>query len=80
MAGGAIQMTGEEEPVVFASMAELQARPELLAPPECVIPHFAYRGRLVILAGPDKSGKSTIMAHAMAALSRGTRFLGEEVG
>lgn len=59
----------------FATLAELMERPELLQPPRCVVPRLAYRGRLVVLAGPDKSGKSTLLAHATAAVSRGHRFL-----
>lgn len=67
----------EEESVpIFATLAELMERPELLQPPECVVPFLAYRGRLVILAGPDKSGKSTLLGHAIAAVTGWERFLG----
>jgi hypothetical protein len=67
------------EPPVFATLEELQQFPELLRAPESVIPRFAYRGRLTALAGPDKSGKSTLAAHAMTSLSWGKDFLGEPV-
>src|SRR5690606_19180590 len=61
----------------FVTLEELLADPDLLKPPDCIVPHLAYRGRTTLLAGPDKSGKSTLMAHAAAALSRGDGFLGE---
>lgn len=32
----------------------------------------------MVLAAPDKAGKSTLMAHAMTALTRGTHFLGKK--
>jgi hypothetical protein len=69
-----------DEPPTYATLADLLARPELLKPPECVVPRLAYRGRLVLLAGPDKSGKSTLLSHATAALSRMAPFLGAAVG
>jgi hypothetical protein len=64
----------------FATLEELQRNPDLLEPPECVLPRLAYRGRLSILAGPDKSGKSTLARHGTAALTRSRPFLGEPVG
>jgi hypothetical protein len=64
---------------LFATLAELMARPDLLAPPECVLPRIGYRGRLVLLCGPDKSGKSTLAAHGLTATSRRSLFLGEQV-
>jgi hypothetical protein len=69
-----------DEPPTYATLADLLARPEILKPPECVVPRLAYRGRLVLLAGPDKSGKSTLLSHATAALSRMAPFLGGAVG
>lgn len=67
---------GEGDTPVYLTLAELLQRPELLRPPECVVPRLAYRGRLVLLAGPDKSGKSTLLAHAVARLTRGESYLG----
>lgn len=67
----------EEELGTFTLLSELLARPELLAPPECVVPRLAYRGRGVLLAAPDKSGKSTLLAHAASALTLGRSWLGE---
>lgn len=66
-------------PRIFSTLAELLARPELLAPPECVLPRIAYRGRAVLLAAPDKAGKSTLLAHGATAVSCGRSFLGEPV-
>lgn len=64
-------------PRIFSTLAELLARPELLEPPECVLPRIAYRGRCVLLAGPDKAGKSTLLAHGATALSCGRSWFGE---
>jgi hypothetical protein len=69
--------SSEDGARTFFSLAELQAQPGLLDPPQNVVPRLAYRGRLVILAGPDKSGKSTLLAHAAAALTNGQPFFGE---
>ncbi len=64
---------------VFVALSELFANPTLLEPPEAIIPRLAHRGRLVILAGPDKSGKSTLLAGAASVKTRGGTFLGEPV-
>ena len=63
----------------FRTLAELLERPELLEPPRATVSRLAYRGRLLLFAGPDKSGKSTLYAHAIAALTRRRPFLGEGV-
>lgn len=68
------------EEAAFATLDELLAEAGLLEPPPCVVPRLAYRGRTTLLAGPDKSGKSTLMAHAAAAVSRSDSFLGEQSG
>jgi hypothetical protein len=72
--------TGHGKAPTFAMLAELLARPDLLAAPETIIPRLAHRGRLTILAGPDKSGKSTLAGHAIAAHSRRGYWLGERCG
>lgn len=69
----------ESEPRVFATLAELLTRPELLQPPECVLPRIAYRGRTVALCGPDKAGKSTLMAHGEVAVANNSWFLNQHV-
>jgi hypothetical protein len=58
-------------------LRELLDRPELLAPPQAVLPSVAWRGRATLLAAPDKAGKSTLAAHGVAQLSRGGWWLGE---
>ncbi len=69
----------EPEMPAYLTLAALLERPELLAPPESVLPRLAYRGRAVLLAGPDKSGKSTFVADGAAHLTRGRAWLGEAV-
>lgn len=61
---------------IFHTLAELQANPEMLKPPEAVVPYFGFRGRLVLLAGGDKSGKSSVMSAAVSRLSKAAPFLG----
>jgi hypothetical protein len=56
------------------SLRVLYSRPELLRPPTAIVPGLAYRGRLVMLAGPEKSGKSTMLGWAAAAVSSGGEF------
>lgn len=62
---------------VFASLADLQDCPELLRSPTYAVPRLAVKGRAIAVCGPDKSGKSTLLAFAEAALSWGRPFLGE---
>jgi hypothetical protein len=58
------------------TLRELASRPDLLTPPEAVIPSFAFRGRITVLAALPKAGKSTLMRSLVAdASNRGTRVL-----
>jgi AAA domain len=59
----------------FRSLAEILADPAVLDPPQTVVPHLAWRGRLTLLAGREKDGKSTLASAAAAAVSRGAAFL-----
>lgn len=59
-----------------SSLHELMQHPELLEPPPSVIPRIAYRGRATTYAGREKLGKTTLLAGASAAVSRGLPFLG----
>lgn len=68
---------GPADRPTFLSLDEALRCPELLQQPECLVAHLAWRGRLVLLAGQDKSGKSTLAGHAVAALSNGAPFLGK---
>ena len=64
-------------PITVRTLADLLAHPELLHAPASVIPYFAWRGRVTLLAGREKGGKSTLAAAGAATLSRGGYFLGE---
>jgi hypothetical protein len=64
----------------FPLLRELLEQPELLLPPEQVIPRLAYRSRTTLHVAADKGGKSTLWAHAAAAYTRRASFLGEMVG
>jgi len=57
------------------TLGELLADPALTAPPVAIIPSLAYEGRVTLLSGREKSGKSTLVGQAVAALSAGTVFL-----
>jgi hypothetical protein len=57
-------------------VTELWADPELLKPEAALVNGLAYPGRLVMLAAPEKLGKSTLLSDAVAALSNGAPFLG----
>lgn len=55
------------------------ADPELLRPPSVAIPHLVVEGRVTLLSGREKVGKSTLVAGAIAAASRGESVLGVSV-
>ena len=61
----------------FVLLEDLLSDPTLFEPREWVIPHIAMPSELVVFAGAAKSGKSTILGQALAALSVGGEFLGE---
>ena len=63
--------------MTWYSLSDLITQPELLVPPRAVIPRFAYEGRLSLLTAREKSGKSTLIRQAVAALVTGRDFLGE---
>jgi hypothetical protein len=50
--------------------------PELLRRPVILIPHLAVEGRVSLLSGREKIGKSTLAAGAVADASRGDAVLG----
>jgi len=60
---------------VFRSLAEILADPAALDPPQPVVPRIAWRGRVSLLAGREKEGKSTLASAAAAAVTRGAAFL-----
>ncbi|MDQ6769849.1 MAG: AAA family ATPase [Gemmatimonadota bacterium] len=49
---------------------------ELMEPPKILIPYLAVAGRVSLLSGREKIGKSTLAAVAVAAASRGDPVLG----
>ncbi len=60
------------------TLHEIMATPEALEPPQVVVERFAWAGRVTLLAGREKGGKSTIGSALAAAVSSGRRFLGVE--
>ena len=40
------------------------------SPPEAVIPHLAWRGRVTLLASREKVGKSTLLSALVARITR----------
>jgi hypothetical protein len=60
-------------------LADYYERPELLAEPVAIVPRLLYPGRVTLLSGREKSGKSTLVAQACSALSRGAEFLGDRL-
>jgi hypothetical protein len=61
----------------FFLLQELIQHPALLRPPPVVLPRLAYAGRSTLLAGREKSGKSTLLGQAAACLTTGQSFLDE---
>jgi hypothetical protein len=59
----------------FKSLAQILADPAALDPPQPVVPRLAWRGRVTLLAGREKEGKSTLASAAAAAVTRGAAFL-----
>ncbi len=55
---------------VWRTLREYQEHPELLQPPEVVVPNLAWRGRVTLLAAREKAGKSTYAAFGAALLSQ----------
>ncbi len=66
---------GDDGPQIVR-LAEILARPDLLEPPRTVVPRLAWSGRVTLLAGREKVGKSTLAAGAEAAVSAGAGLFG----
>jgi hypothetical protein len=58
-------------------LSELLAQPQLLKPPEVVVPHLVWEGRVSLFAAEEKTGKSTAAGQAAAQLAQGGEFLGQ---
>lgn len=63
----------------WVRLADAFADPDLLKPPPCLIPRFAYAGRLTLLAAAEKAGKSTLIGQAIAAATAAGDFLGDKL-
>lgn len=74
--GGALAIEAWDRTPVHL-LADLLSNPALMAPPRAIIPRLAYEGRITLLSAPRKSGKSTLIGAAAAALSSGQPFLGQ---
>ena len=61
-------------------LQELLEDPELLQPPIEIIPKLAWKGRVTLLYGQEKLGKSTYIAAALAALTMRPRSPGSPAG
>jgi hypothetical protein len=61
------------------TLREWLTEPGILEPPKIIVPMLAVEGRTTLLSGREKSGKSTLVGGAIAALSRGDPVLGVEV-
>ena len=66
---------GDEGWSPFVDVLDLKASPET---PPCVLAGFAWRGRLSIVSGPPKAGKSTAMAQAIGCRLSGETFGGQK--
>jgi hypothetical protein len=73
---GAMSPPTSETPSTARPLRSWLEDPELLRPPEIVIPHLAVEGRVSLLSGREKIGKSTLVAGAVTAASRGDEVLG----
>src|SRR4051812_41759125 len=59
------------------SLREWLANPELNKAPQVVIPRIAVAGRVTLLSGREKIGKSSLAGGVVSAASRGESVLGE---
>ena len=57
-------------------LSDLLRDETLLRPPEPILAHLAWAGRLTLLAAAEKSGKSTLAGHCAAAMITRQEFLG----
>ena len=74
--GGAGESEGDEGWSPFIDVLDLAASP---AKPAEVLGGLAWRGRLSILSGPPKAGKSTVLAQAIGCRLSGEAFCGETI-
>jgi RecA-family ATPase len=71
-------MTARKGASDYYWLKDLKKNPEMLKPPEIIIPRLMWRGARVCLFGREKSGKSTLLTYAVAQASNGLTFLDEQ--
>lgn len=71
-------MTARKGASDYFWLKDLKENPEMLKPPEIIIPRLMWRGARVCLFGREKSGKSTLLTYAVAQASNGLTFLDEQ--
>lgn len=79
--------TANEEPTVAEAgrtlktgarrLSEWLTEVHLLTQPRTLLPHLVVEGRVTLLSGREKIGKSTLVAAAVAAASQGALVLGD---
>ncbi len=76
-------MNAEPDPphpsLSLRTLEAILSDPDAMKEPEPVVPRLAWPGRVSLLAGREKLGKSTLAAAGAAAASSGRKFLGEPV-
>lgn len=72
-----VRATPAECRQVRFTLGELKQRPELLLPPEYVIPRLVARSRSTLIYAREKDGKSTFVAFVIAVKSRGGALFGK---
>lgn len=65
-------------PLESWTLRELLENPETTELPPVVVPRLAWGERVTMLSAREKRGKSTLVAHGVAAASHGRAFLGED--
>lgn len=69
----------ESDRTVPKTLREWLQNPKLLVEPPSLIPWLALSGRSTLLAAREKTGKSTLLAQAVAALTIGGPFLDRDL-
>ena len=64
-------------PLSLRTLASILSDPDAMREPEPVVPRLAWAGRVTLLAGREKLGKSTLASAGAAATNSAVRFLGE---
>lgn len=67
---------GEHLPDGMVRLSDPNVKATPVAGPVVVAPILAHVGRVTLVHAPPKAGKSTLLSAAVAAVTRGSRFLG----